>query len=158
MGRAPQPDTLLLAICETTKKQILRYLIKFTITLAALCLGLYYLHSTVLLEQWPAQAEVGQMIPANYIFLFLLNLGSYALVWTTWRIAPLKTGFAFLGLSLLKLMIAVAYLWRPLQNLPSGEREVVLHFMLPYLLMLILEVREVQSLLKTTQDQSSGPD
>lgn len=84
----------------------------------------------------------------------MLYLGGYAMVWSTWRIAPAKAGFVFLGLSLVKIMIAVAFLWAPLHEPEANKEGIVLQFMLPYIILLIAEVYEVQKLLKAAHNQN----
>lgn len=134
----------------------MKHLLRFTLLLIILTGGLYYLHESALLPALPQNFKSAAHIRESYTFLFLLYLGSYAMVWSTWRIAPSKAGFAFLGLSLIKIMIAVAFLWEPLHAPEANKEGIVLQFMLPYIILLVAEVYEVQKPLKAAHNQNSG--
>jgi len=95
-----------------------------------------------------ALADLPDFLTKTYLFLFLLNWVSYTTVFFIRLKIPTKAGFAFLGFSLIKLMLATAFLWFPLQSNPVLKEQIVLHFMTPYLLLLIWEVSQVYELLK----------
>lgn len=132
----------------------MKHLLRFSVLLLILTGGLYYLHESALLPALPEKFKSAAHIRESYTFLFMLYLGGYAMVWSTWRIAPAKAGFVFLGLSLVKIMIAVAFLWAPLHEPEANKEGIVLQFMLPYIILLIAEVYEVQKLLKAAHNQN----
>lgn len=129
---------------------------RFTLLLGAMTGALYFFHQNWLIEKLPDTYKSAEHLQSSYIFLFLLYLGGYVAVWSTWKIAPSKAGFAFLGLSLIKIMVAVVYLWGPLHQAQANKEGIVLQFMLPYILLLIVEVYEVQKLLKAAHYQNEG--
>lgn len=95
---------------------------------------------------WQNQA-LAPFIKNTYLFLFLLNTAGYALVFKLSLKEENQAGFAFLGLSVIKLMVATAFLWQPLHHHIGPKAPIILHFMAPYLLMLLAEVAAVKRLL-----------
>ena len=127
----------------------MKKLLRFTIFLGALTLLLFLLHTYFVLDFLVAPPALKAFLEGAYIFLFILNYLSYITVFVVWMRSVEKAGYVYLGLSLLKLMIAVAFLWRPIHEQVEIKQALVMHFMAPYILLLIAEVVMVQRLLKS---------
>lgn len=128
--------------------RIVSYL-RFVVWLSLLALGLGVMHfwlSSNALTTEPSSLK--QMLIDHYSFAYLLHLVSFTLIYSLHQRLPDKTGFVFLGLSLLKIMAGVAYLWPSLQAPSPLPEQTLLHFMVPYFCFLIWEVMAVYRLLQ----------
>jgi len=114
-----------------------------------LSLLFYLVHQYLILDYIKAPEALAAFLGSAYFFLFFLNYFGYLTVYVVWKRSAEKAGFVYLGLSLLKLMIAVAFLWRPIHNQVEIKQALVMHFMAPYIVLLIVEVIMVQRLLKS---------
>lgn len=124
-------------------KKLLRYWL-FLVTLGLFLGGL---HIWAVPQIIPVAEDLQVHLPVLYIYLTLLHGIAYSLIWWVWKSAFGKTGFAFLALSLLKLMISVGVLYPYLQAGPARAEAVVLHFMVPYFVFLLLELGATYRLL-----------
>ena len=119
-----------------TLKRFFLHFFKINFFVTAVCCLLQYLLVEIYLEKllfYPTAV--------TYLFLFLLSLGIYALVLLVYKNLPDKTGFAYMGLSVFKMLIALLYLL-PLMLSDSSKSDLlidILSFFIPYFLYLILE-------------------
>lgn len=124
------------------------HLRRYLISLIALTACLAALHIWAVPRILPVPERVAALIPEIYTFLGLFHLAAYLPVWGIWRRYFAYTGFAFMGLSLLKLGGMLALLWGWLQEVPQFQEQLILHFMLPYLALLCGELVAVYRLLQ----------
>lgn len=118
------------------------FLIKLLI-FSGILAGIHYLLISRTALEGPLSTLFGM-----HVFVVILTAVTYGILC---RIAVKnfdKVGFAFLGLSLIKIMVSFVYLW-PVLQMEGGERQsLVLHFFAIYFLVLFFEAREVYILLK----------
>lgn len=91
-----------------------------------------------------------------YLYLYFLHGLAYVLIWRVWKRAFGKTGFVFLGLSLVKLVISVLILYPYLQRYPALAEALVLHFMAPYFVFLLSELLATYRLLSRPPGSAGG--
>lgn len=119
-----------------TIKGFFLHFFKINFLVTALCCLIQYL----VVESY-LQRELFYPTLVTYLFLFLLSLGIYALVLLVYKNLPEKTGFAYMGLSVFKMLLALFYLL-PLLLSDSSKSDLlidIMSFFIPYFLYLILE-------------------
>ena len=125
----------------------MKKLLSYWLLLVTLGLALGSLHIWAVPKIIAVAEELQEHLGALYIYLTLLHGIAYSLIWWVWKNAFGKTGFAFLALSLLKLMISVGVLYPYLQAGSLRAEAVVLHFIVPYFIFLLLELGATYRLL-----------
>lgn len=126
------------------------HLRRYLISLIALTASLAAIHIWAVPKILPVPEKIVALIPVMYVFLGFIHLVAYLPVWTIWRRYFAYTGFAFMAMSLLKLAGILALLWHRLQELPQLQEQLILHFMAPYLALLIAELVAVYHLLQSS--------
>lgn len=128
----------------------MNHLSRYLITVISLTILLAAFHIWAVPRLLPVSDKIARLLPDMYMGLGLIHLGAYLPIWLIWRRAFNYTGFAFIGMSLLKLGVALTLLWSWLLALPQLQERVILHFMGPYLALLTAELLAVYRLLQTT--------
>lgn len=123
-------------------KDFSSFLIKIVV-LSLLLAGGHYLLSTNT-SITPGVADVFRI----HVFIVILTVAVYATVVAVGRVNYDRAGFAFLGLSLIKLMISVAFLWPSIKGTGEADQLYVFNFFAVYFIFLVFELREVVVLIK----------
>ncbi|MCF4100670.1 DUF6168 family protein [Gillisia sp. M10.2A] len=124
------------------KQQLLKFLIRL-IPFSLILFGLHYF----LIFKFYSETTFYYSIYAIYSFHFLATLLIYFLLLLVHSNAQDKTGFAFMGSGLLKMLAAVIFLLPMMLSGINNPFDNILSFFIPYLLYLIFETTYAVNLL-----------
>lgn len=123
-------------------KDFSSFLIRIVIVSLLLAGGHYLLSNYTTIT--PEVADIFRI----HVFIVILTVAVYATVVAVGRVSYDRAGFAFLGLSLIKLMISVAFLWPSIKGTGQADQIYVFNFFAVYFVFLAFELREVVLLIK----------
>lgn len=130
-------------IRKTSLLSFLKYLVPFTVLL---CVVQYFLVEKLLAE------KVYYSTFIIYGFLFLATLGIYAALLLIYKNFKEKTGYAFMGLSLVKTFLAIIFLLPVIIGSSDNSNIIidVFTFFIPYFLFLLFETFFAVKLLRNS--------
>lgn len=130
-------------IRKTSLLSVLKYLVPFTVLL---CVVQYFLVEKLLAE------KVYYSTFIIYGFLFLATLGIYAALLLIYKNFKEKTGYAFMGLSLVKTFLAIIFLLPVIIGSSDNSNIIidVFTFFIPYFLFLLFETFFAVKLLRNS--------